>query len=126
MNARPFQQARKSEDKKMSAATSSTQTLDRTSMILGTAMMLGWTLGLGILGFALLLAVAYAMLTHSYALAVAGSVLLFMPLFLTIAWGMFHTAATLERSWSLRFGLAGPTWWERRQAHRILYQAYFL
>jgi hypothetical protein len=110
----------------MSAATSSTYTLDRTSMILGTAMMLGWTLGLGILGLALLLAIAYAMITQSYTLALTCSVLLFMPLILTMAWGMFHAAATLEKNWALRFGVAGPSWWERRQAHRILYQAYFL
>ncbi len=110
----------------MSTARSSTRTLDRISMILGTTMMLGWTMGLGVLGFALLLAIAYAMACSSYVPAVACSGLLVLPLILTVVWGIFHVAAKLERNWSLRFAFGGPTWWERRQAHRILYQAYFL
>src|SRR5271157_6344683 len=76
----------------MSVATSTTSALDRTSMFLGTAMMLAWTLGIGIVGFALLLAIAYAMVFHNSSVAIVCSFVLFAPLILTIAWGILWVA----------------------------------
>ena len=81
----------------MNVATSTTSTLDRASMFLGTAMMLAWTLGIGIVGFALLLAIAYAMVFHNYSLAIVFSFLLFAPLMLTIAWGILWAAEAAKK-----------------------------
>ena len=110
----------------MSVATSTTSTLDRASMFLGTAMMLAWTLGIGIVGFALLLAIAYAMVFHNSSLAIVCSFVLFVPLILTIAWGILWVAEAEKKRWSLHRDVSAPSWWETRQGHRILYQAYFL
>ncbi len=70
----------------MSATTSTTDTLDRVSMVLGTAMMIAWTLAIGIGGFVLLLAIAFGMVSQSLNLATVASGLLFLPLLLTVAW----------------------------------------
>jgi hypothetical protein len=110
----------------MNVATSTTSTLDRTSMFLGTAMMLAWTLGIGIVGFALLLAIAYAMVFHNSSVAIVCSFVLFAPLILTIAWGILWVAEAEKKRWSLHRDVSVPSWWETRQGHRILYQAYFL
>ena|SRR5271157_5998466 len=104
----------------MSVATSTTSALDRASMFLGTAMMLAWTLGIGIVGFALLLAIAFAMVFQNYSLAIVCSALLFAPLMLTIAWGTLWVAkAAGERLFLLR-SVSAPSWLETRQEHRIL------
>jgi len=110
----------------MSVATSTSSTLDRASMFLGTAMMLAWTLGIGIVGFALLLAIAYAMVFHNSSLAIVCSFVLFVPLMLTIAWGILWVAEAEKERVSLHRDVSAPSWWETRQGHRILYQAYFL
>ena len=110
----------------MSVATSTTSTLDRASMFLGIAMVLAWTLGIGIVGFALLLAIAYAMVFHNYSLVVVCSFFLFAPLMLTIAWGILWVAEAAKSRLSLLRSVSAPSWWETRQEHRILYQAYFL
>ena len=110
----------------MSVATSTTSTLDRASMFLGTAMVLAWTLGIGIVGFAMLLAIAYAMVFHNYSLVVVCSFFLFAPFMLTIAWGILWVAEAAKSRVSLLRSVSAPSWWETRQEHRILYQAYFL
>jgi len=110
----------------MNTATSTTATLDRASSTLGTAMMLAWTMGIGIGGFALLLAIAYAMVFNNQTLAIVSTFLLFAPLMLTLLWGIFWAVETTRKTWSIRRHVPAPTWWETRKAHRILYQAYFL
>lgn len=109
----------------MKAATT-TGTLDRASMLLGTAMMIAWTLGIGIVGFALLLAIAYTMIFHNYSLTFVCSFFLFAPLMLTIAWGILWALEAARERLSLTRVVSAPSWWETRQEHRILYQAYFL
>ena len=81
----------------MRVATSTPSILERASIFLGKAMMLAWTLGIGIVGFALLLAIAYAMLFHNYSLAIVCSFFLFVPLMLTIAWGILWTAEAAKK-----------------------------
>jgi hypothetical protein len=110
----------------MNTTTSTTITLERASRTLGTAMMVAWTLGIGIVGFALLLAIAYAMVFHNQILAIVSSFLLFAPLMLTVVWGILWAAEAAMKTWAIRRHVSVPTWWETRKAHRILYQAYFL
>lgn len=108
----------------MSVASTETSALDKASMILGTAMMLSWTFAIGIPGLAVLLAIAYALVTETHALAIVCVCLLLAPLFLTVLWGAFRIAATLEERWAPAHSASGPTWWERRGEHRVIYQAY--
>ncbi len=109
----------------MSAATSTTSTLNRASAILGTAMMIAWTLGIGLVGLGLLLVVAYALVAQSHTLAIVCSFLLFAPLIITIVWGIISAAEAISEKWAAHHRGSGPSWWERRKAHRVLYQAYF-
>lgn len=110
----------------MSIATVRTGALDKAPAILGTAMMLAWTLGLGILGFVLLLAIAYAMVLQNPTLVIVCSFLLFAPLLMIIVWGLLSAAELAREKWAMHYGVSGPSWWERRQAHRKPYRAYFL
>jgi hypothetical protein len=109
----------------MSVATNTTSTLDRASETLGTAMMIAWTLGIGLVGFGLLLVIAYALVVQSKTLAVVCSLLLFAPLMITILWGTIKAAAATSEKWSAYNMAFGPSWWERRTPNRVLYQAYF-
>jgi hypothetical protein len=109
----------------MSAATTATSSFDRTSMMLGTAMMLAWTFWMGIGGLVLLLAVAYAFVNHSPTLGIVCSFLVFAPLMMTIVWGVAGVCETVRHKWITNCSLPGPTWWERRKSHRVLYQAYY-
>lgn len=86
----------------MSTTTSTTDTLDRVSLILGTAMMIAWMLAIGIGGFVLLLAIAFGMMSHSNNLAVVASCLLFLPLLLTVAWGIALAAETIGEKMAVR------------------------
>ena len=104
----------------MRVATSTSGSLDRASMFLGTAMMLAWTLGIGIVGFALLLAIAYAMVFHNYSLTIVCSFLLFAPLMLTIAWGILWAAEAAKERLSLLRIVSAPSWRGNRQEQRIL------
>jgi len=104
----------------MSVATSTTSTLERASTFLGTAMMLAWTLGIGIVGFTLLLAIAYAMVFHNSSLAIVCSFVLFVPLMLTIAWGILWAAEAAKERLSLLRIVSAPSWRGNRQEQRIL------
>lgn len=110
----------------MSVASSTTSSLDRACMITGTAMMLAWILQIGIVGLALLLAIAYGLTFHHPTFAIVCAFLLFAPLILTVLWGILGAAAAIREIWATYDTVSGLSWWERRQAHRILYQAYFL
>lgn len=55
---------------------------------MGTIMMVTWMLILGPIGAVLLGAVAYSMLAKNPIQGVLCGILLFLPLFLTIAWGI--------------------------------------
>lgn len=104
----------------MRVATSTPSILERASIFLGKAMMLAWTLGIGIVGFALLLAIAYAMLFHNFSLAIVCSFFLFVPLMLTIAWGILWAAEAAYERLSLLRSVSSPSWWGKRQEQRIL------
>lgn len=95
----------------MSTTTSTTDTLDRVSMILGTAMMIAWTLAIGIGGFVLLLAIAFGMVSQSLNLAAVASGLLFLPLLLTVAWGITLAAETIREKNAVRT-ISMPSWQE--------------
>jgi len=95
-------------------------------MIAGTAMMLAWTLGIGIVGLLLLLAIAYGLAFHHPAIVIVCTFLLFAPLMLTVLWGIMGAAAVMGERLAAFQPVSGPSWWEHRQPHRVLYQAYFL
>ncbi|MCA1960372.1 MAG: hypothetical protein LDL33_06215 [Desulfomonile sp.] len=110
----------------MSATSVTVGSSNRACMIAGTAMMLAWTLGIGFVGLVLLLAIAYALVFHHPAVAVVCIFLLFTPLMLTVLWAVLGAAVAIGERWTAFQAVSGPTWWERRQPHRVLYQAYFL
>jgi len=110
----------------MSVTTSENGTLRRVSTILGTAMMLAWALWIGAVGFALMMAIAYALITENGTMATLCSILLFTPVMISALWGISMGADMLAQKLVPILNIAGATWWERRQPHRILYQAYFL
>ena len=60
----------------------------RVGRSMGTIMMVTWMLILGPIGAVLLGAVAYSMLAKNPIQGVLCGILLFLPLFLTIAWGI--------------------------------------
>jgi hypothetical protein len=72
-------------------------TTDRASKVLGTAMAMVWTLWLGPVGLGLLLAVFYGMTTGNHSATVLGTILLFVPFFLTLTWGCVNAADALRR-----------------------------
>lgn len=90
----------------MSIATVKTGALDKASSILGTAMMLAWTLGLGILGFVLLVAIAYAMVLQNQTLVIVCSLLLFSPLLMTVAWGLLSAAEKARDRRAMDYGVS--------------------
>lgn len=100
---------------------------DRTTKILGTAMMLAWTLWIGLVGLVLLLVVFYAMMTANQTLTVVGTFLLFTPFLLTVAWGGFTGASVLAKKIAAKTHVQGSelSWWEHRRDFRVLYQAYY-
>ncbi len=100
----------------MSAATSTTSTLNRASAILGTAMMIAWTLGIGLVGLGLLLVIAYALVAQSHTLAIICSFLLFAPIIMTIVWGIISAAEVTNEKLAAHHKGPRPSWWERRKA----------
>lgn len=110
----------------MSDATSNRETLDTACMILGTVMRLIWAFWIGFVGFALLMAIAHAMLAGKHTMVIICTFLLFTPVMMTVLWGIVMAANMLRKKLLLTLAIPGPSGWERRQEHRILYQAYFL
>jgi amino acid transporter len=94
----------------MSTATPKTYALEKTSSILGTVMMLAWTLGIGILGFVLLLAIAYAMTMQNQTLLIVCCVLIFAPLLITTVWGLFSAANHARKRWVTQYDVSDPNW----------------
>jgi hypothetical protein len=82
----------------MSVETKSISKLEKTTSKLGTAMMLGWTFGIGIVGFVLLSAIAYALMTERLTLAVFCALVFFAPLVMTVLWGILVSALSLRRA----------------------------
>lgn len=72
----------------MTTAASATNSMERVTVILGAAMMVSWTLVIGIGGLILFLAVAYGLTSQSHMLVVVSSCLLAVPVLLTAAWGV--------------------------------------
>ncbi len=110
----------------MSADMNNKTTLDKATIMLGTVMMIAWTLMIGVFGFVLLAAGAYGITSHRYTLVTVCAILLFSPLLMTIVWGLFSAIGIVSKQFATDYAMAGPTWWEQRQDHRILYQAYYL
>jgi hypothetical protein len=72
----------------MKTQTMTNDTVERVSMALGTAMMLAWTMVIGIGGVVLLATIAFALLSNNVNLAIVASFLLFLPLAITGVWGI--------------------------------------
>jgi hypothetical protein len=72
----------------METQTMTNDTVERVSKALGTAMMLAWTMVIGIGGFVLLATIGFALLTYNATLAIVASFLLFLPLAITAVWGI--------------------------------------
>ena len=86
----------------MNATTNTTTILERISAILGMVMMLAWTLGLGVVGFVILLGLFYAMAVRSETLAVLAFSFLFTPLLMISVWGFFSWTERLTKKWSVQ------------------------
>jgi hypothetical protein len=112
----------------MSAETRPTRKFEKTTSQLGTAMMLGWTFGIGIVGFVLLSVIAYALASQDLnlmSLVVVSVLLLFAPPLMTVFWGALASTVFAKEEPSAVGAFSGPSWWELRQPHRVIYQAYF-
>ena len=109
---------KESEDREMNDAVSTTSTLDRAVMILVTGMMLAWTLGIGIVGFVVLLAIAWALVYQSHILAVVLSFLVIAPLLLTLLWGVLMAVGLIRERWIMKLTAPESSWreeyWEQR------------
>lgn len=81
----------------MNTRTNENNASDRGSMILGTAMMLAWTFGIGVVGFVLLLAAAYGLLTQSYTVTIVCFAVLLTPLMMTLVWGVMKLAEASKK-----------------------------
>jgi hypothetical protein len=82
----------------MSVETKSISKLEKTTSKLGTAMMLGWTFGIGIVGFVLLSVIAYALVSEQLILAGVCSLVFFAPIIMTVLWGILVSALSLRRA----------------------------
>jgi hypothetical protein len=112
----------------MSVETREITALEKATSRLGTAMMLGWTFGIGIVGFVLLSAIAYALASAEFnlvGLVVVCVLLLFAPPVMTLVWGVLASALSIRKSAAAVGAFSGPSWWELRKPHRVIYQAYF-
>jgi hypothetical protein len=101
-------------------------TLDRGTMFLGSAAIIGWTAGLGVFGALFMLAVWYAMVAESHIPAIICAAFLLSPLALTLVWGVLSWGELAAEKLRLMQHDSALSWWDRRQRHRILYQAYYL
>jgi hypothetical protein len=101
-------------------------TLDRATVMAGTAMMLAWTLWLGFVGLVLLMAIFYAMMADSRILLISGIVLLSTPIVMTLAWAVLGCVRAFVKRLASEEAQTSPSWWEYRRDFRILYQAYYL
>lgn len=99
--------------------------LDKAVMALGQAMMVAWTLILGVLGFVLLLALVAALVAHAYTAAVVIGLLLVTPLLMTLMWGVLAIGAALRDLWAEIQERDFQSLWERSQGLRVMYRAYF-
>jgi len=84
--------------------------LDKAVSVLGTAMMLVWTLGIGIVGFAVLLAIAWASVFQSHTLAIALGFLVIAPLLLTLLWAVLTAVDLLKERWAVQLVVQRPSW----------------
>jgi len=80
----------------MNNTASTRSILDKAVVILGTSMMLVWTLGIGIVGFIVLLAIPWALATQSHNLAIVSSFLVIVPLMLTLLWGLLMLVGVIR------------------------------
>lgn len=110
----------------MSITIAENNPLERATQVLGTAMMLAWTFIIGIGGFLLLMATAFAFITHNHAMASISIFLLFTPLLMTLGWGILSLVGMVLEKLEGKLSFAEPTWCERRRPHRVIYQAFFL
>jgi hypothetical protein len=69
---------------------------EKTARAMGTISMIAWVLVLGPVGALLVGGVAYAMLANSLIAGALCAVLIFMPLFLTLTWGILGLFALLR------------------------------
>ncbi|MCA1959506.1 MAG: hypothetical protein LDL33_01825 [Desulfomonile sp.] len=67
--------------------------------LLGTIMMISWTVVVGLGGLLLLLAIFYATMSNSLTLTVVCSFFLFIPVLVTLIWGFFMVE-DLTREWT--------------------------
>jgi hypothetical protein len=98
---------------------------DAAAEVFGTAMMLAWTMWLGIGGLVFLLGCFYAVMTQSPRLLIVSLALMSVPLVLTLVWGFFGLAHVIAEKYSLATNAESQCWWERRKGYRVLYQAYY-
>jgi hypothetical protein len=82
----------------MSVAIIETSSLDRASMILGTAMRLAWAFVIGIGGFFLLAVTAYGFMTQNHAMAAISTFFLCAPLLMTLGWGILSLAVYCRKN----------------------------
>jgi len=99
--------------------------LNRAAMVLGTAMIIAWTMLLGLTGATLLVAVFYAMTTAQDAFVILATFALFAPILTTLVWGCVTAADEALKKLETWNVAEGPSWWQRHSDFRILYQAYY-
>jgi hypothetical protein len=99
---------------------------DRGHVILKSAAIMGWTAGLAAICLAVVLALGYAMAAESHIPAVICAVFLLAPLALTLVCGAYSWGTVLAEKIRLLQKDSAASWWDTRQRHRILYQAYYL
>jgi len=110
----------------MRAIENNTSGLEKVVKVLGTAVMLSWTLIIGLFGFVLLLGIYYAMEAENQNLLGFCCFLLFSPILLTIVFGCLSLAEAVRKELTVREDPSSPSWWDTRQGFRVLYQAYYL
>jgi hypothetical protein len=100
-------------------------TLGKAAMFLGTAMIIAWSILLGLTGAVLLLMLFHAMTAHLDAYMILLTFVLFTPLLMTLAWSCVSVAEQAMKRLDTRHGVKDTSWWEHRRGFRILYQAYY-
>jgi|GEM_PF-856205 len=75
--------------------------------LLGTIMMISWTVVVGLGGLLLLLAIFYATMSNSLTLTVVCSFFLFIPVLVTLIWGFFMVE-DLTREWATGRAVSVP------------------
>jgi hypothetical protein len=85
-----------------------TESPEKAAEVLGTVVMTAWSIGIGVVGFMLLLGAYYAMVVQSTSLLVACCFLLFLPLILTAVFFVFHVVDMSTRLEALPVGAVQP------------------